>query len=264
LEAKRDHDKVVKALRDHKQKMQNKFHSIHADISRISQCITEEGLSNLEVKLEELNRQRVEVRLGEYASPLDELSERIVAVRSEAARSSADSMPVTISSEGGGLTNTLPASALSISSQLRSDCGHDNDNLSIHVSADVADASKTPHVNEIAGMHIQCRNSFINELSLPKFTDCKKQNIMNFLDELDYYFLLKGVPEKLKLVMAMGSISDAYTKQWCTTMHWEFKDYDHSKQESKKNRRKTGVATWDLKIGDLVLAKCQPVIRRRR
>jgi hypothetical protein len=127
------------------------------------------------------------------------------------------------------------------------------------VSADIVYVSKTSHVNEIAGMHVQCRNSFRNELPLPKFTDCKQQNIISFLNEVDDYFLLRGVPEKMKLAMAVGSIRDIYTKQWCTAMHWEFKDCDHSKQASKRNRRKTGVAKWDLKIGDLVLAKRQPV-----
>jgi hypothetical protein len=208
LEAKRDHDKVLKELSYHKQKMQNKFDTIHADISKISQYVTEEGLSNVEGKLEEITRKHVEFRLGESAFQLDQLGERIVAVRSEAARPSADSRPVTISSEGAGPKNTVPVSAPSISSQLQSDCGHDNDNLSIHVPADVVDASKTSHVNEIEGVHVQCRNSFMDELPLPKFTDCKKQNIISFLDELDNYFLLKSVPEKVKLAMAIGSISD--------------------------------------------------------
>jgi hypothetical protein len=160
--------------------MGNKCDIIHADISRVSQCITEEGLGNLEEKLEEMNRRGVEIRLGEFSSRLDELSERIVAVGSEAARSSADSGPVTIISEGGGPTNTVPASAPSISSQFQSGCGHDNDNLSIHVSTDIVNASKTSYVNEIAVMHIQCCKSFRNELPLPKFTDCKSRILLAF------------------------------------------------------------------------------------
>jgi hypothetical protein len=56
--------------------MGNKIDTSHADISKISQCITEEGLGNLEEKLKELNRQWIEIRLGEFTSRLEELSEK--------------------------------------------------------------------------------------------------------------------------------------------------------------------------------------------
>jgi polyhydroxyalkanoate synthesis regulator phasin len=62
LEAKNYHEKLVKELNDHKQKMENKFDTIHAIISKISQCMTEEGPSNLEEKLEEMKRHHVKIQ----------------------------------------------------------------------------------------------------------------------------------------------------------------------------------------------------------
>jgi hypothetical protein len=70
----------------------------------------------------------------------------------------------------------------------------------------------------------------MGDLTLPKFSDCQSQHIVSFLEELDSYFQLKIVPMEMKLPLAIKTITDEYVRQWVTTMHREFKDYDHFKQ----------------------------------
>jgi hypothetical protein len=70
----------------------------------------------------------------------------------------------------------------------------------------------------------------MGELTLPKFSNCKSQHIVNFLEELDTYFQLKAVPVEIKLPLTIKSITDDYVRQWVTTIHKEIKDYDRFKQ----------------------------------
>jgi hypothetical protein len=52
------------------------------------------------------------------------------------------------------------------------------------------------------------RGSVMSDLTLPEFGDCKRQHIVNFLEELDSYFQLKDVPAEMRLPIAMKSITD--------------------------------------------------------
>ena len=51
-------------------------------------------------------------------------------------------------------------------------------------------------------------SSVMGDLTLPKFSDCKRQHIVNFLEELDSYFQLKDVPAEMRLPTAMKSIAN--------------------------------------------------------
>jgi len=73
-------------------------------------------------------------------------------------------------------------------------------------------------------------SSVMSDLNLPKFSDCKRQHIVNFLQELDSYFQLKDVPAGMRFSIAMKSITDEYTQQWVVTIYKEFRNYDHFKQ----------------------------------
>jgi hypothetical protein len=74
------------------------------------------------------------------------------------------------------------------------------------------------------------RGSIMSDLTLPKFSDCKRQHIVNFVEELDSYFQLKDVPAEMRLPIAMKSITDEYTQQWVVTIYKERRSYDHFKQ----------------------------------
>jgi hypothetical protein len=53
----------------------------------------------------------------------------------------------------------------------------------------------------------------MRHLTLPKFNDCKKRHIVDFLEVS--YFQLKNVPEEMKSPIAIKSITDEYTQQLC-------------------------------------------------
>jgi hypothetical protein len=69
-----------------------------------------------------------------------------------------------------------------------------------------------------------------SDLTLPKFSDCKRQHIVHFLEELYSYFELKNIPAEMKLPNAIKSITDEYTQQWAVTIFKELRNYDHFKQ----------------------------------
>ncbi|KDR06926.1 hypothetical protein L798_03828 [Zootermopsis nevadensis] len=52
--------------------------------------------------------------------------------------------------------------------------------------------------------HPQCPSHVLNGIVLPNFFDCHKQNVVQFLQELDDYYRLKSVSESLKLSQRFG------------------------------------------------------------
>jgi len=84
--------------------------------------------------------------------------------------------------------------------------------------------------NDVAVGDAHFRSSVMSDLTLPKFSDCKRQHIVNFLEELDSYFQLKDVPAEMRLSIVMKSITDEYTQQWVVTIYKEIRSYDHFKQ----------------------------------
>ena len=77
-------------------------------------------------------------------------------------------------------------------------------------------------------------SSLMSDLTLPKFSDCKRRHIANFLEELHSYFQLKDVPAEIILPIGMKSITDEYTQQWVVTIYKELRSYDHFKQAITK------------------------------
>jgi hypothetical protein len=63
------------------------------------------------------------------------------------------------------------------------------------------------------------RGSVMSDLTLPKFSNCKRQHIVNFLEELDSYFQLKDVPTEMRLPIAMKSVTDEYTAVGCHDLY---------------------------------------------
>jgi hypothetical protein len=65
---------------------------------------------------------------------------------------------------------------------------------------------------------------------LPKFTDPYKQNIVHFLDDLESYFLLRGVPDSFKLVLDRNAVEDVYTSQCINTVYKDLSSYEQFKE----------------------------------
>jgi len=53
---------------------------------------------------------------------------------------------------------------------------------------------------------------------LPKFSDREVQNVVQFPWDLESYFLVKSVPESVKLPLAKTAVNDGYTSQWLDTV----------------------------------------------
>jgi hypothetical protein len=67
------------------------------------------------------------------------------------------------------------------------------------------------------------------QLTLPVYSDNTTRIIGDFLRDLDIYFQLKSVPEKLKLPLAPRAIQDPFTKGWLNAEYHKIGTYDKFK-----------------------------------
>jgi gas vesicle protein len=74
----------------------------------------------------------------------------------------------------------------------------------------------------------------LTELSLPCFDDSSKVNAMFHLKGLDEYFILKGVPKRMQLAIALRSITDPTAKSWVAAVSHTLADYDQFKSAFAK------------------------------
>ena len=56
----------------------------------------------------------------------------------------------------------------------------------------------------------QCHHSILNELALPQFSCSTKQNIVQFLNDLEQYFCPKEIRDSIKLLIAPKTVTDIY------------------------------------------------------
>ena len=129
----------------------------------------------------------------------------------------------------------IPTSVPSAISKSQTDCKFENNNNEFSVNGRAGaeanlGASKFTCKNVVVVVDAHFRSSVMSDLTLPKFSDCKRQHIVNFLAELDCYFQLKDVPAEMRLPIAMKSITDEYTQQWVVTIYKEIRSHDHFKQ----------------------------------
>jgi hypothetical protein len=84
-------------------------------------------------------------------------------------------------------TSVPPAMSRFLSNHRHDNCNNDD---CLHVRAQTEahiGMSELSHVNDLVPGFGQFRSALTSELALPKFYDCKKQNIVNFLEELDIF-----------------------------------------------------------------------------
>jgi hypothetical protein len=65
----------------------------------------------------------------------------------------------------------------------------------------------------------QCHGNILSDLSLPKFSDRNTQNVVQFLSDLDWYFLINNVPESIRLPLARKAVVDGCASQWLDTVY---------------------------------------------
>jgi hypothetical protein len=69
---------------------------------------------------------------------------------------------------------------------------------------------------------------------LAKIYDPDKQIIVHFLDYFESYFLLRGVRDSFKLVLARSVVVDCYTKQWVNTVYKDLSSYEQFREAITK------------------------------
>jgi hypothetical protein len=71
----------------------------------------------------------------------------------------------------------------------------------------------------------QFMHDLAKDIGLPKFIDPYKKNIVHFLNDLESYFQLRGIPDSFKLALTKRAVVDSYTSQWIDTVYKHLQKY---------------------------------------
>ncbi|KDR16521.1 hypothetical protein L798_09956 [Zootermopsis nevadensis] len=214
------------------------------ELSSFKERVTEENLNFMQGRVDIVTRNN-DAKLGEISSRLEKLQERLdtascnrntgqSAVREpmEQGDSSRSSVQRSSSTPVVNFETRQESERMmdEFDSGLSNHCSG-SDHVPI-VSVNIRNADGQAHrPRELAELtHPQCPNHGLNDIVLPKFFDCHRQNVVQFLQELDDYYRLKSVPESLKLPIAVKAISDPYSKQWFTAVYEDLTGYDNFKR----------------------------------
>jgi hypothetical protein len=224
-------ERLSNKLNNHNKEVESKFENIQAEIVNLRHGVIVDKFCELEKKLETKIKELVDSRLAKVESQLDKFCGQGTAIHSANLQSSADGVRGT----NGNHVGAIPTSDPPAMSQFLSNRRHDNSNNDdcLHVRAQTEanrGVSELSHVNDLVPGFGHFHGSVTSDLALPKFNNCKKQNTVNFLEELDSYFQLKDVHAEIKLPIAMKAITDEYTKQWVTAIYKELINYEYFKQ----------------------------------
>jgi hypothetical protein len=91
----------------------------------------------------------------------------------------------------------------------------------------VMDSDRHTIRNDAGACHTLFNGNVIGDLPLPKFSDPRKQNVVEFLAELNDYFKLKNIPDSLKLSLAMKAVTEPYCKNFISAVCKECKNYPY-------------------------------------
>jgi hypothetical protein len=108
------------------------------------------------------------------------------------------------------------------------------DRESVEIFPSQSDARNDCNNEVIVKVAGQGTPQFMHDISkdvcLPKFTDHYKQNVVHFLEDLESYFHLRGIPDSFKLVLAKSAVQDSYTSQWISTVYKDLSSYEQFKK----------------------------------
>jgi len=83
-------------------------------------------------------------------------------------------------------------------------------------SANVPNTSVNSCNNNVnAGSGLYANNTYLNELTLPTFTDSTSQVPLHFIRDLDQYFSLKRTPEELRLALVFRAVKNRSPNNDC-------------------------------------------------
>jgi hypothetical protein len=237
-EAKASQEGWLRNLRSHKEEVERSLGSFRTEMRELSKSVTEGNISKLQERLEKAGSDNAS-KLGRLATRLDTLEEvmsagscHVIHRHGEGDRVPHEGVSCCVERE---IPSPNPAGRLGSrnacenlvdgnSSRIRN--GGDDNVLS-------GSENMLNEMSEFRGKAVQKKiqgdSHILGDIPLPAFNDNNKQNIAQFLAELDQYFVLKAVLEDLKLPVALKAIKDDYTKQWSLTIYKDLKDYEHLK-----------------------------------
>ena len=178
----------------------------------------------LQEKVEAKINEMLDRWLGQFESHLDQLSRKFTTVYGTYCQPSVSSELNQVHDAKDSHAISIPTSVPSAISKSQNDskCGNDNNEHSVYGRARAETnlgGGKYICKNDVVVWDAHFRSSVMSDLTLPKFSDCTRQHIVNSLEELDSYFQLKDVPAEMSLPIAIKSITDEYTQQWVVTIY---------------------------------------------
>jgi hypothetical protein len=204
--------------------------AVRKELSTLKTGVTEKSLNVLKEKLKVVERENVN-KLEEMSTRIDKIQQQVATACKQAVQSASTNvqsppMNVTVSTEQESCSSRTEESRVCIERRQgnENECGMNDSNVPVRCNVGTND-----HHEYVSRGSEQCYGHALNDLVVPKFRDCHKQNVQ-FLNELDAYYLLKSVPESLKLPVAMKAVTDAYSKQWFTAIYKDLSSYEHFKR----------------------------------
>jgi hypothetical protein len=222
-ETRQIQSEMSKKLDDYKNEAESKICNIQSEFAKFRQDLIVDSFSVLEEKLEAKMNEMFDVKLKKLESQLEKLSGIVSAVCGDYYRPSVDNEWSQEHNIGDSHSSLLPTFVPPAVTSCQGNC-KSNNNETEHVvtecegiEANIGSKVNCTKIGTLVG-GVKCHSSVMGDLTLPEFSDCQSQYIVNFLEELDSYFQLKAVPVEMKLPLAIKSVTDEYVRQWVTAM----------------------------------------------
>jgi hypothetical protein len=170
--------------------VESKIDNMQSEIVKLRRELIVDSFCVLEEKLDAKFNQLVDGRLRKFESRLDQLSGKAAAVYGTYCQPSVGNELNRVYYKNESHTRFTPTSVSSAMSQSQSKCKCDNNNdINKHCVNGSARAETTLGASEITCKNDvvvgdeHFRSSVMRKMTLPKYNDCKRQHIVNFLEE---------------------------------------------------------------------------------
>jgi hypothetical protein len=165
---------------------------MQSEIVNLRQELNVDSFSVLEEKLEAKINELLDRRLGQFESKLDQLSGKVTAVYGTYCQPSVVSDLNQVHDTKDKHARSIPTSVPSVIPKSQIDCKCENNNNKPSVNGRARaetnlGASGFTCKNGVVVGDAHFRTSVMSDLTLPKFSYCKRQHIVNFLEELDIF-----------------------------------------------------------------------------
>jgi hypothetical protein len=218
---------VETKLAEHKKGVEDSLATFREELDKYKEDMMIVCINEIGVKLDAVSRDS-STGLAEIAERLHGLEERTEAATRIGVLGSRDSQIVDIG--GRRQTEISPTDVGTEGFRHSAGSGENQENGErrgvVRPQSDTCNNNSDDEIVRIAGGGTpQLIHDLAKDIGLPKFTDPSKQYIVHFLNDLESYFQLRGIPDSLKLVIAKSAVVDNYTSQWINTVYRDLQNY---------------------------------------